>query len=137
MPGRSTKAEQTAAVERRRFRIRPAYVVLALLMALFAFTFIRKTQEIQRLRAEESALLQQNQQTAQDNTHLKRSIRYYHTPQYIESQARGVLGYHMPGEHSILSQARVQPIPVVRAAPPRPLPPSDPVWKQWWHAFFG
>jgi len=136
MPGRNTNVETTVTEERRRLRIRPAYVALAALMVLFAFVFIRKTQEVRRQQAQEAALQQQNRQTAGDNARLQRSIHYYGTPSYIESEARGVLGYTRPGEVPIVTRPTEQRVVVVRAAPAPPPPPS-PVWKQWWNAFFG
>jgi len=118
-------------------RLSPVLVLLVALMALFAFVFIRKTQEVRQLWVQEVTLQQQNQQTAEDNTRLQRSIRYYRTPKYIESAARSVFGYTMPGDISIISRPKIQRVVMVRPAPPPPLPSAQPVWKQWWYAFFG
>lgn len=121
----------------RRFRIRPAYVILVALLALFAFKFVEKTQEIRQLARQEAALRYQNRQTAQQNAQLQRSIRYFHTSRFVEDEARRLLGYTKQGEVVIESQATHQPAAYVRPAPTRPAPPSLPIWKQWWQAFFG
>jgi cell division protein FtsL len=131
------RAQTGQTEERRRLRIRPLYVLLAIILALFAFKFIQKTQEMRQLQAERAALQYQNQQTQQDNTAMQRRIRWYRTPQYVSEEARSVLGKTNPGDVSIMSQPQHPHPVIVRAAPVRHLAPAPPVWRQWWEAFFG
>lgn len=137
MPPESSSKQNQKTKRLQRLRIRPAYIILAILMALFAFKFIQKTQEIRTLRQEESALRYQNQQTAAENTRLQRAIGYYRTSDYIENEARALFGYTKPGEVAIQSSLSRAPVATVRPAPPPSAPPPPPVWKQWWRTFFG
>lgn len=120
----------------RRIRIRPLYIVLALILAFFAFKFIEKTQQLQDLNREASAMQSQNQQLAHQNATLHQRIRYYKTNNYVEEQARAVIGLTKPGEVAIIPLLRythpvVHPAPVVKyVAPP-------PTWQEWFHALFG
>lgn len=132
-----SKPDTMPAERRKRSLIRPAYVILLVLMALFAFKFVQKTQEIRRLAAQEAALQYANRKTAQANARLASAIRYYRTPDYAAGEARAVFGYTEPGDVAIMSRPIQEPAVAVRAAPPRPPSPSKPVWKQWWDAFFG
>jgi cell division protein FtsB len=120
----------------RRIRIRPLYIVLAFILAFFAFKFVEKTQQLRELNREASALRAENQQILQQNKTLHRQIGYYHTNQYIEEQARSMLGLTKPGDvvavpifHRV--RATVKPAPVVKYVAP------DPTWEQWLHALFG
>jgi cell division protein FtsB len=138
MARRSRKAQETNSTEkRRRIGFHPLYLLLVLGMAFFAYQFIQKTREIQRLQAEAAALQYQNQRISSDNQHIQRSLGYYRTSQYVQNAARAVFGYTMPGDVAIMSRPVHQQIPVVRAAPPAPAAPPSPTWKQWWQAFFG
>lgn len=106
-------------------------------MALFAFKFVQKTQEIRRLAAQEAALQLANQQKAEENARLNDSIRYYRTQNYVENEARAIFGYTKPGDVAIFSQPVHQPIVRVRPAPPRLQAPPKPTWQQWWDVFVG
>lgn len=121
---------------RRRSPIRPAYVILAVLLALFALKFVQKMGEVRQLQAQETALQMANAHTHRQNVNLQHAIRYYHTVQYVEQEARSVLDFTMPGNVSILTAPRKAPVVAMRAAPPKPLPPPLPTWEQWWHAMF-
>lgn len=136
MPGTTKQPQPQTTEPRKRFRIRPAYVLLLALMALFAFKFIEKTGEVRRLAAEEAALQSSNNQAQQQNTRLRQDITYYHTPQYIESEARAVFGYTKPGETSIMTRPVNPPVVSERRAPPPPSAPPRPPWQQWWNALF-
>ncbi|GAC1398799.1 MAG: hypothetical protein NVSMB52_12370 [Chloroflexota bacterium] len=120
-----------------RFRVRFAYVALLVGMAFFTYKFVQKTQEVRRLAQQEAAMRAQNQSIAAENARIQRSIKYYRTPQYVEETARAILGYTKPGETPVQSQPLTGTIPRVRVAPPRPVGPPAPAWKQWWKAFFG
>jgi cell division protein FtsB len=137
MQGRShDKPDDTA--KRRRLRVRPAYLVLAVFLALFAYKFLQKTREIRGLARQEAALRWQNQQTARQNAALQRAILYDRTMPYVEDQAREIFWYSKPGDILVGSVPTfLQPRPMVRVAPPRPAAPPEPTWKQWWKAFFG
>jgi cell division protein FtsB len=138
MPQDSRKRREAPPREKpRRARLRWQYLILAILLGLFAWKFLQRMQEVKTLQQQASALQAQNNATAQENARLQRAIRYYRTPQYVEQEARAVLGYTMPGNVSILTRPVIARTgPVVRAAP-RQLVPPLPVWKQWWRAFFG
>lgn len=116
--------------------MRPAYIVLAVLLALFALKFVQKMQEVRQLQAQQAALQTSNDQTHRQNVKLQRAIRYYSTSQYVEQEARAVLGYTMPGNVSVLTRPRRAPVVAFRAAPRKPLLPPEPSWQQWWHAMF-
>ena len=131
--GRTQPAGETG---RARFKIRIAYVVLALIMAFFAVKFVQKAQEVRSLARQDAALRQANAQTRQDNAQLRRAIRYYRTPQYAENEARAVFGYTRPGDVAVQVTPRHPQAVAVRAAPVH-LQPPPPVWKQWWQVFFG
>lgn len=138
MPQSTQERRATGAVEGlRRVRIRPAYILLALLMGLFAFKFIEKTQETKGLAAREAALRQQNLALQADSARVKNDIAHYRSPQYVEEEARAAFGYTKPGDTAI----QIQPVPPrvvqVRAGPPQPAAPPEPAWKQWWQSFFG
>lgn len=120
----------------RRHRVRPAYVILTVLLALFAWKFVQKMEEIRQLQAQETALQIANTQTHRQNVNLQHDIGYYRTLQYVEQQARAVLGYTMPGNVTILTSPHQAPVVAVRAAPRKPMPPPTPTWDQWWHAMF-
>ncbi len=121
----------------RRWRVRPLSLLLLAAMALFGYKFLQKTQEIKGLAAQEAALQAQNQSLAQQNARIRQAQRYYQTDQYVENAARSTLGLIKPGETVIVAQPVRQRIETVRSAPPAPLAPPDPAWKQWWNAFFG
>lgn len=136
MPGKAERSDKTS-VERRHFRFRPAYVLLVILLGLFAFQFLRKDQEVRALDQQAAALRYANQQTAADNARTARAIRWYHNPQYIEEAARAIFGYTMPGETAVISRPRHVRTLQVQAAPRVPATPPSPSWQEWWHAFFG
>jgi cell division protein FtsB len=120
--------------KRRHFRIRPAYIVLLVLMGLFAFKFVEKTRELQQLTREANALRVANQQTLADSQRLRNAIAYYKTPPYVEDQARRIFGYKRPGDSIIVSTPHYQK---AAARPgPRITVPPQPTWKQWWSSFF-
>jgi cell division protein FtsB len=135
MPGRRNTAEPQDSQEGTSFRFRPAYVILLLCMALFAFKFIQKTQEIRALAAQAAAVRYQNERTAAENDQLRREIGYYRTPNYIENTAR-TYGFARPGDVPIQTQPVNPRIVAVRAAPLPAPSMATPVWKQWWLAFF-
>ena len=120
-----------------RRRVRPAYLVLLLLMGFFAFKFVQKTQDIKRLKAQEVALQAQNRFLEDSGAHVKAAIRQYRSPKYVEVTARSVLGYAKPGETLVQVQTAAPAVERVRAAPAPPPPPPKESWSQWWSAFFG
>lgn len=130
---RRPRQEQVAEV-RRHLPVRPAYIALAILLALFAFKFAQKMQEVRQLQSQESALQVSNNQTQSQNVKLQRAIHYYGTSQYVEQAARAELGYTMAGDVLILTRPHQAPVPALRAAPSKPLPPLQPSWQQWWYA---
>lgn len=138
MSGLKKASEEPKAPQRRRLPVRPVYLLLVAVMALFTWRFVVKTQQIHTLAGQERALKWENQQTAQQNAQLQRDIRYYRTPQYVEEQARAIFGDTLPGEILVQSQPTiVRPVVSVRPAPPRPAAPPPPTYQQWWSAFFG
>lgn len=132
-----TQQTQAPTTHSTRWRVRPLSLLLLAVMALFGYKFLQKTQEIKGLAAQEAALKVQNQNLAQQNAQIRQSQRYYQTDQYVEDAARSTLGLIKPGETVIVAQPMRQRIETVRSAPPAPLVPPDPAWKQWWNAFFG
>jgi cell division protein FtsB len=116
--------------------LHPGYVVLVLLLALFAFKFIQRTEEVRQLTRQEMALQLQNEKTRQENARLQRAIQEYRMPRYVEGEARAVLGYTMPGEVAIMTShiRHSRPRPQVRVA--HVIAAPEPSWKQWWKAFF-
>jgi cell division protein FtsB len=126
---------QTVKLRFVPFRIRPVYVLLLVLLALFTYKFVQKAQEIQGLQAERAGLQYENQKTEQDNRQLRERIRHYRSIQYVGQEARAVLGYTMPGEIAIQVQPRH---PVFRKAPSKParVMPPTPIWQQWARSFF-
>lgn len=134
---RSARTQTDTREEKARFHIRPAYILLVLLLGLFAWQFLRKAQEVQTLQRQEAALRAANQLTQNDNIRTQRAIRWYRTQQFVEEEARAVLGYTMPGEVAVMSRPQHRSIPQVRPAPPHATAPTAPTWEQWWQAFFG
>jgi cell division protein FtsB len=137
MPSMTQQQNKPAPERRRRFRVRPAYIILVVLMGLFAFKFVQKTQQIRSLTAQEVALQQQNRALETSRTNTKRDIQQYRSPGYVERTARSVLGYTKPGETPVQVQ---HPRPVVEHVRPAPAPtpaPAQPTWKLWWSSFFG
>lgn len=133
---RVVRKPQGTEARKPRIRIRWQYVVLSLLMVLFAIKFVQKTQELRAVNAEATALRVANQQTIRDNARLTRAIRYEKTPRYIQEQARAMLGDTMPGEISIKVHPSYRHVVAVRRAPARYVDPQ-PTWQQWWRSFFG
>jgi cell division protein FtsB len=135
---RPSRLRPPKAAEKPRspWRFRPAYLLLAVIMGLFAYAYLQKTQEIGRLATEQAALAAQNQQLIQDNQRTRQENRYYTTKQYEVAAARS-FGYTLPGETPVQIGA-VRPPAVVSA--PRHVTflaaPVKPVWQQWWDAFF-
>jgi len=113
MPPESSSTQKQKTKRLERLRVRPAYIILAILMALFAFKFIQKTQEIRAFRQEETALRFENQQTAAENARLQHAIGYYRTSDYIENEARALFGYTKPGEVAIQSSITHAPVVTV------------------------
>jgi cell division protein FtsB len=137
MPSVTQPQNKQAPESRRKIRVRPAYILLVLLMGLFAFKFVQKTQQIRSLTAQEVALQQQNRALEKSRANTKRAIAGYRFPGYVEQTARSVLGYTKPGETPVQVQ---HPRPVVehfRPAPTPTAPAAEPTWKQWWGSFFG
>lgn len=128
------KRERVSA-GRRRFPIRPAYIILVLIMGFFAYKFVEKTRELQQLNREAAVLRSANQQTLSENHRLQRDITYYHTEAYVEEQARATLGYEKPGDTPIITTPRYLKAPVAQDAAYRAVP-SRPTWQEWWDSFF-
>jgi cell division protein FtsB len=137
MPSVTQKQNKQEPERRRSFRIRPAYIVLILLMGLFAFKFVHITQQIKSLTAQEVALREQNQASEITRTNTKIAIRQYGSPKYVEDTARSVLGFTKPGETPVQVQPTRPAVEHFRAAPVRTPPPPQATWKQWWSTFFG
>lgn len=121
----------------RRFGVRWPYVILGLLLILFAVKFVQKTRELQQLNRQASALQLANQQTMRENVHLRRDIHYYGTSTYIQSQARSVFGFTMPGEVAIVATSPSHPRYTRAPVVVRHIEAPPPVWRQWWRSFFG
>ncbi len=120
----------------RRVRIRPLYILLVIVLAFFAFKFIQKTNELQALNREATAIRAQNQQIIRDNARLRHEKKYSTTTRYLEEQARSLLGYTRPGEIAIVPRFH-RATPVLRQAPRVTAVAQDPTWKQWLHVFTG
>jgi len=112
-------------------------MVLALVMALFAYKFVEKDQEIHRLQAQANALQTANYQTSRDNQSIRRSLPYYQSTDYVAEQARDLLGYTFPGDTLVHTAPVAAPVERVRRPPPPPPAAPKPTWQQWWDAFFG
>jgi hypothetical protein len=106
-------------------------------MALFAFKFVEKTQQIKSLTAQEVALKQQNRALETSRNDTKAAIRQYRSPGYVEDTARSVLGFTKPGETLVQVQPTRPVVEHFRAAPVHTPAPSPATWKQWWSTFFG
>jgi cell division protein FtsB len=130
------RSHRLPAKPRRRPRFRLIYILVLAGMVLFAYQFLQKTREINRLRAQENALQYQNELIAQDNARLQRDIRWYRQPAYVEEAARNILGYTLPGEVVVESNP-VHARPITRRIPPARPFTASPIWQQWWKAFFG
>ncbi len=137
MPSVTQPQKKQAPERRRRSKIRPAYVVLILLMGLFAYKFVEKTQQIRRLTAQEVALQRQNQALVTSQNNTKADISRYHSSQYVQDTARSVLGLTKPGETLVQLQPTQPVVEHFRAAPARTPPPPEETWRQWWSTFFG
>lgn len=137
MPTVTQRKNKQAPESRRRFRIRPAYVVLILLMGLFAFKFVQKTEQIKSLTSQEVALQHQNLALERDRTNTQAAIRGYQSPAYVENIARSVLGYSKPGETLVQLAPTHVAVEHFRPAPVTNPTPQPATWKQWWSAFFG
>lgn len=135
MIGNSNNTQGTEA-PRRQLRFRPIYLLVVIVMGLFAYAYLQKTREIRRLAGEEAAMQAHNQQIAAENRRVATFIQYAQTDPYIEENARAV-GYTKPSEVLVESQPVAASGVSVRAAPPLPPLPPQPSWKQWWNAFFG
>lgn len=131
-----SNSTQSTELRRRRPPFRPIYLLVLLVMGLFTYAYLHKTQEIRSLASEEAALYAQNQQIARDNRRVAAFIRYAQTDPYIEENAR-TLGFTKPAEILVESQFVNPRTVAVRAAPARPPAPPAPSWKQWWQSFFG
>ncbi|HEV3309061.1 MAG TPA: hypothetical protein VG815_00850 [Chloroflexota bacterium] len=117
-----------------RFRI--AYLLILALMAVFAFKF---GQQVWDNHQRDLALAAVNAQIADQNqsiASLTKQIHQLHTLPYIRHQAIE-WGYVTPGERPVL-------VTRVNHAGGRherrthvATPPSVPVWRRWWNAFFG
>lgn len=119
----------------RSVRFRLAYLLLAVFMGLFAYTFLQKTAQIRRLNQVESALSYANQQMAATNAHEQRVIAYDRTPQYVEQAARSEVGYTKPGEIPVQTTLMHPRVLAVRAAPRREATGPQSSWRQWLQAF--
>ncbi len=137
MPSMTQQTKNQAPVRRRRLRIRPAYLLLVVLMGLFAFKFIQKTEQIKSLKAQEVALQQQNRALGVHRSNTEAAIRTYRTPGYVENTARSVLGYTKPGETLVQLAPTQVVVEHIRAAPVATPAPLQPAWKLWWSTFFG
>lgn len=137
MPTVTQRKNKQAPESRRRFKFRPAYVVLILLMGLFAFKFVQKTEQIKSLTSQEVALQHQNQALERDRTNTQAAIRGYQSSAYVENVARSVLGYTKPGETLVELAPTQVPVEHFRPAPVSNPPPQTSTWKLWWSAFFG
>jgi cell division protein FtsB len=129
--GRKPRSERQTTL-----RFRWAYIPLLVFMALFAYAFLQKTQEMHRLSAEQATLLAENRRILTDNRQMQRANAYRRTPQYEIERARSLLGWTAPGETSIQVQLVKHPVVVVRKAPTRDIIPAGPTWQMWWNAFF-
>ncbi|HZU13716.1 MAG TPA: septum formation initiator family protein [Chloroflexota bacterium] len=121
----------------RRLRVRWPYVILGLLLILFAVKFVEKTRELQQLNQQAAALQLANQQTMADNTRLQHAIRYYRTTAYVEARARSVFGLTLPGEVPVVVTSPSHPRYTAAPAVIRRVASSPPPWRQWWRSFFG
>jgi cell division protein FtsB len=122
----------------RRLRIRVAYLVIAVVIVLFAVKFVQKAWQAHELALQLAAEQQQTALIAQDNARLEQTIRYDQTNRYIEDAARQ-LGYTRPGEWPVIV-ASTTTVPMLRPATLRHSQYSakpPPPWQQWWNVFFG
>jgi|SRR5579884_1156226 len=123
---------QSGEAPRRNWGARLPYIVLVGCMALFAYAFIQRVQEVRGLQADQAALQLQNKQTEQRIKALRRTVRYERTAAYIMNAARSTWGYTLPNEVSINANPHYLH-PQVRAAP-APTPTPGPSWKVWWES---
>src|SRR5579859_3989950 len=132
------RSHQNATEQRHRRTIRPQYLILLVLMALFAFKFVEKTQEVRSLAVQEAALRATNDATAQQNAQLRSAIAYDRTMSYVQNSARSEFGLALPNDIPVmvLSRHASYAQTPVRVPAFRPVS-SGPAWKQWLHAFFG
>jgi cell division protein FtsB len=137
MPTVTQQTKKQAPERRRRLRIRPAYLLLVVLIGLFAFKFVQKTEQIRSLNAQEVALQHQNRALEVDRSTSKAAIRGYRSRAYVENTARSVLGYTKPGETLVVLAPTQIVVEHVRPAPVAAPAPSKPTWKLWWSTFFG
>jgi len=116
--------------EPRRLRARLPYVLLAACMALFAYAFIQRLQEVRGLQAQQAALQVQNRAIQQRVQALRRQVRYEHTSAFIMSAARSTFGYTLPNEVSLNAATHRQVVRVQAA--PAVTPTPGPSWQAWW-----
>lgn len=137
MPSARQQTVKQPPERRKRFKLRPAYLILLVLMGLFAYKFIQKTEQIKTLRAQEIALQQQNRSLQKDRTDTQAAIRGYRSSAYVENMARSVLGLTKPGETLVQLAPTHVAVEHFRPAPVATPAPAKATWQQWWSAFFG
>jgi cell division protein FtsB len=137
VPRQRNKRVQQSPVARRGWkRIRIPYILVILVMGLFAYSFLQRTQEIRRLNGEKIALQYQIEQTRLDDAQVRQDIRWYRQPAYIQEAARSLLSYTMPGDVPVEVQTSWQKVAPRISRPVSPVS-QPPVWRQWWESFFG
>jgi hypothetical protein len=112
-----------------------AYAALAVVLVLFGARFVNKMEDVQALKARAAALRLGNDQLRHQNARLSQAIQLYQTSGYVEEQARA-WGFVGPGEVLLLSTLRHAPMQRPRTMSVQRIPAADPIWQQWWQAFF-
>jgi cell division protein FtsB len=77
-------------------------IVFGLIVLMVSWSGVRAIQTNYNLQKQISQLAQENNNQQLENNNLILENQYYNTPQYLELQARALLGKGLPGETLIL-----------------------------------
>lgn len=77
-------------------------IVFGLIVLMITWSGVKAIQTNYNLQKQISELTQQNDNQQLENNNLALENQYYNTPQYLELQARALLGKGLPGETLIL-----------------------------------
>lgn len=116
-------------------RFRLAYVAILVVAVAFGVKFIEQAWHDRQEGRQLSSVLAQYNAEQRQITHLRREIKRDKPMSFVRQQARA-WGYVSHGQQLVMIIFKHRRHHHAQTHVYRVRQPSQPVWQQWWHAFF-
>jgi cell division protein FtsB len=123
----------------RRSGLHLVMIVLLILTVSLVLNFVHQVMQSVALERQRVELQTQVALLETRTTALQGAVEYAESDSYVERVAREQLSYAREGDVVVLPHV-VEPTPTVastRSQAAVEVAPSEPNWRQWWHALFG